>query len=84
MENKKNISRFQVIEGGNIPRPDTVISDKEERVTCHVCLNHEGVDTVEMLPVSTMVVRQGNELKEVIKKMLCLSCMLKGRKTYLT
>ncbi len=73
-----------MIEGGNTPRPDTHISAGEERVTCHVCMTHEGVDTVEFMPVGTMVVRKGNELKTVITRMLCLSCLLKGRKTYLT
>lgn len=84
MTDTKSITRLQLIDGGNTPRPDTRINDKEERVTCHCCLHHEGVDTVELMPVSTMVVRKGNELKTVITRMLCLNCLLKGRKTYLT
>lgn len=80
----ENIKRFTVIEGGQSPREDTHIRPGEERVTCHVCLHHEGVDTVEFLPIHTMVVRKGNEMKPVLTRMACLNCFLKGRKTYLT
>ncbi len=83
-DNHKPITRLQLINGGNTPRPDTVLSATEERVTCHVCMNHEGVDTVEFIPVSTHVVRVGNEMRTTISRMACFSCLQKGRKTYIT
>lgn len=84
MTETKPITRLQLINGGNDPRPDTRINEQEERVTCHCCMDQDGIDTVEMMPVSTMVVRKGNELKSVITKMICVNCLIKGRKTYLT
>lgn len=83
MDNGKNIKRFSVIEGGNSPSADMRAESGEERVSCHVCVQHEGVDTVVMIPVHTMVVRKDNELKPVITKMQCMGCLLKGRITYL-
>ena len=80
----ENIKRFTVIEGGNSPRAELQTKGGEERVTCHVCMNFEGVDTVEMIPIHTMVMRKDNELKPVLTRMACLCCLLKGRKTYIT
>lgn len=83
MGNEKNIARFAVIEGGQSPRPELQYED-ENRVTCHVCMNFEGVDTTEFVPAHTMVMRKDNELKPVITRLLCLSCLVKGRKTFIT
>ncbi|MBY0356217.1 MAG: hypothetical protein K2Q12_10900 [Rickettsiales bacterium] len=83
MENGKNIKRFSVIEGGQSPRAELQAGD-DERVTCHVCMRFEGVDTIEFIPVHTKVMRKDNELKPVITRMLCVSCLQKGRKTYIT
>ena len=46
MENGKNIKRFSVIEGGQSPRAELQAGD-DERVTCHVCMRFEGVDTID-------------------------------------
>ncbi len=83
MKNDKKFTRLTVIEGGQSPRAELQYED-EERVTCHVCLNFDGVDSIEFIPVFPMVMRKNNELNPVVKKMLCLSCLVKGRKTYIT
>jgi hypothetical protein len=82
MRNEKKYSRLTVIEGGQSPRSELQAGD-EERVTCNVCMRFEGVDTIEFIPVYPMVMRKDNELKPVVQKLLCLSCLVKGRKTYI-
>lgn len=82
MEHEKKISRLTVIEGGQSPRAELQYEDAQ-RVTCNVCLQLDGVDTVEFIPIHTKVVRKGNEMIPVITKMACACCWLKGRKTYI-
>lgn len=84
MEIQSNIPRFALIEGGQSPRKELQTKSGDERVTCNCCLFHEGIDTTEFMPISTMVMRAGNELKSIITRLLCLNCLLKGRKTYLS
>ncbi len=83
MEKQKNIPRFQLIDGGNHPREELQTKCGDERVTCRVCESHEGIDTTEFLTAGTMVMKSGKEFKQVITRLLCLNCLLKGRKTYL-
>jgi hypothetical protein len=83
MEIQSDIPRFTLIQGGQSPRRELQARSSEERVTCNCCLFHEGIDTTEFMPVSTMVMRSGNALKSVVSRLLCLNCFLKGRKTYL-
>ncbi len=83
MEIQSNISRFTVIEGGHSPRRELQTRSGDERITCQCCLFNEGIDTTEFMPVTTMLMRKGNELKQIITRFLCLNCFLKGRKTYL-
>gem|GEM_PF-6973417 len=84
MENGKNIRRFSIIEGGQSPRAELQSVSGEEQITCHVCMRFEGVDTIEFIPVHTKVMRKDNELKPAITRMMCVSCLQKGRKTYVT
>jgi len=73
-----------VIEGGQSPRAELRSESGAEQITCHVCLEHDGVDTIEFVPIHTKVMRKDNEMIPVITRMACLSCLQKGRKTYLT
>jgi hypothetical protein len=75
---EKPIQRFKVINGGNKPRPVS------ERVLCNVCEHHHGVSTGEFIPVHTAVYREGNGMVPAVSAILCLNCLLNGRKTYLT
>lgn len=72
-----------MIEGGHSPRAELQTACGDERVTCRTCEAHDGVDTTEFLTAGTMVMKSGKEFKQVITRLLCLNCLLKGRKTYL-
>lgn len=82
MENGKKVTRLTVIEGGHSPKAEMQY-DGAERVTCHVCEQLDGVDTIEFIPIHTKVVRKGNDMIPVITRMACACCWLKGRKTYI-
>ena len=83
MGNEKKITRLTVIEGGQSPRAELCHSSGEEQMTCHVCLQFDGVDTIEFIPIHTKVMRKDNVMIPVITRMACACCWLKGRKTYI-
>ena len=76
--------RFQVIEGGDNKSEIRKQCDGDlERILCHVCEQHEGVSTGEVIPVISSLYASDNDLVKGQESYLCLNCLLKGRVTTL-